>query len=139
MKDTRKGCFARFVFRDDAIEAYQVLPHFAELMQALRFSDTYSIEWAQNLDRSGSPPPAATMPKVPIDYTSIFVGQLDRFTDELGVRERFGKYGQIVNIQVLSKSPMTNRRQEIGGFAFVKYENREAATKAVKAEVRRCR
>jgi len=23
-KDTRKGCFARFVFRDDAIDAYQV-------------------------------------------------------------------------------------------------------------------
>jgi len=104
-------------------------------MKALRFSDTYTIEWAQNVDRSGDPPPAATMPKVPIDYTSIFVGQLERSTDEKVIRERFGKYGYIVNVQVLSKAPVPSRRPEGGGFAFVKYDTREAATKAVKAEV----
>lgn len=83
-----------------------------------------------------SPPPAATMPKVPIDYTSIFIGQLDRTTSERAVRDRFGRYGNIVNVQVLSKSLVPTRRPEsTGGFAFVKYDGREAATKAVKAEV----
>jgi RNA recognition motif-containing protein len=87
------------------------------------------------VDRSGSPPPAATIPKVPIDYTSIFVGQLDRSTDEKMIRERFGKYGYIVNVQVLSKVALPSRRPDTGGFAFVKYDGREAATRAVKAEV----
>jgi len=79
------------------------------------------------------------MPKVPIDYTSIFVGQLDRATTEQDVRERFGRYGTVVAVQVLAKAGIvTGRRQgEIGvsGFAFVKFESREGATKAVKAEV----
>lgn len=78
------------------------------------------------------------MPKVPIDYTSIFIGQLDRSTSEDDVRERFSKYGTVVGVQVLVKATIVGRRPSDGGvtgFAFVKYENREAATKAVKAEV----
>jgi RNA recognition motif-containing protein len=81
-----------------------------------------------------------TMPKIPIDYTSIFIGQLDRATEEEALRERFSKYGPIVAIQVLSKQPVGARRPSDfpgTGFAFVKYDGREAATKAVKAEVSR--
>ena len=80
------------------------------------------------------------MPKVPIDYTSIFIGQLDRSTNENDVRERFSKYGSVVGVQVLAKAAIVGRRpadQGVTGFAFVKFENREAATKAVKAEVPR--
>jgi RNA recognition motif-containing protein len=78
------------------------------------------------------------MHKVPIDYTSIFVGQLDCKTDEASIRERFGKYGTIVAVQVLSKQNIVGRRPSDGGlsgFAFVKYDCRESATKAVKSEV----
>jgi len=78
-----------------------------------------------------------TMPKIPIDYTSIFIGQLDRATEEDVLRERFSRYGTIVGIQVLSKQPAMSRRSSDSpgtGFAFVKYDGREAATKAVKAE-----
>jgi RNA recognition motif-containing protein len=78
------------------------------------------------------------MPKVPIDYTSIFIGQLDRSTTEHDVRERFAKYGNVVGVQVLAKAAIIGRRPAesgVTGFAFVKFENREGATKAVKAEV----
>ncbi len=78
------------------------------------------------------------MPKVPIDYTSIFIGQLDRSTTEHDVRERFAKYGTVVGVQVLAKAAIVGRRPSesgVTGFAFVKFESREAATKAVKAEV----
>jgi RNA recognition motif-containing protein len=78
------------------------------------------------------------MHKVPIDYTSIFVGQLDCRTDEQCVRERFGKHGSIVGVQVLSKQNVVGRRLSDGGmtaFAFVKYDSRDSATKAVKSEV----
>jgi RNA recognition motif-containing protein len=79
------------------------------------------------------------MHKVPIDYTSIFIGQLDRGTDEKAVRERFERYGPIVGLQVLAKQNLVGRRPSdsgISGFAFVKYEGRDSASKAVKAEVR---
>jgi RNA recognition motif-containing protein len=78
------------------------------------------------------------MHKVPIDYTSIFVGQLDCKTDEKAVRERFGNYGTIVGVQVLAKqNPLGYRPADCGvtGFAFVKFDGRESATRAVKAEV----
>jgi RNA recognition motif-containing protein len=81
------------------------------------------------------------MHKVPIDYTSIFIGQLNCKTDEVAVRERFEKYGNIVGVQVLSKASILGYRSSDGGmsgmsgFAFVKYDGRESATKAVKAEV----
>ena len=78
------------------------------------------------------------MHKVPIDYTSIFIGQLDCQTDEMAVRERFGKYGTIVGVQVLTKQSVIRRRPTdcpMSGFAFVKYDGRESATRAVKAEV----
>jgi RNA recognition motif-containing protein len=79
------------------------------------------------------------MHKVPIDYTSIFVGQLDYKADEQSIRERFGRYGTIVGVQVLSKQNLIGRRPSDGasGFAFVKYDGRESATKAVKSEVNR--
>jgi RNA recognition motif-containing protein len=76
------------------------------------------------------------MPKIPIDYTSIFVGQLEGKTDENAIRERFCKYGNIVSVQVLSKGGVMGRAKPgESGFAFVKFESRESATKAVKAEV----
>jgi len=96
------------------------------------------VEWAQNLDRSSSPTPTPTMHKVPIDYTSIFIGQLDCQTDEMAIRERFGRYGTILGVQVLAKQNIVGRRPSDGGvtgFAFVKYDGRESATRAVKAEV----
>ena len=82
--------------------------------------------------------PSGTMPKVPIDYSSIFIGQLDRGTDERAIRERFGRYGAVVGVQVLAKQNVMGRRLgdiSASGFAFVKYDGRDAATKAVKAEV----
>jgi RNA recognition motif-containing protein len=91
----------------------------------------YSIEWAQNLDKSHITAPP--MPKIPIDYTSIFIGQLDRSTDEIAIRERFSAYGIVLNVQVFSKP--TTMGKKPGGFAFVKYESREGASRAVKAEV----
>jgi RNA recognition motif-containing protein len=78
------------------------------------------------------------MHKVPIDYTSIFIGQLDSKTDEMSIRERFGRYGIILGVQVLAKQNIVGRRPSDGGvtgFAFVKYDGRESATRAVKAEV----
>lgn len=84
------------------------------------------------------------MHKIPIDYTSIFIGQLDCKTDESAIREKFGKYGGIVGVQVLSKQNIVGagRRGLDGqgistnsGFAFVKFDGRESATRAVKAEV----
>jgi RNA recognition motif-containing protein len=78
------------------------------------------------------------MHKVPIDYTSIFIGQLDCKTDEMSIRERFGRYGIILGVQVLAKQNIVGRRPSDGGvlgFAFVKYDGRESATRAVKAEV----
>jgi RNA recognition motif-containing protein len=78
------------------------------------------------------------MPKIPIDYTSIFVGQLDAKTDEIAIRDRFCKYGNIIGVQVLSKGGVMGRAKAgESGFAFVKYESRDSATKAVKAEVSR--
>lgn len=74
------------------------------------------------------------MHKVPIDYTSIFIGQLDKATNEAAVRERFGKHGNIIGTQVLMKQGIGGKGS-VSGFAFVKYENRESASKAVKAEV----
>ena len=78
------------------------------------------------------------MHKIPIDHTSIFIGQLNRATDERAVRERFGKYGTIIGVQVLAKQNILGRRHgedSITGFAFVKYDSRDSATQAVKAEV----
>ena len=79
------------------------------------------------------------MHKVPIDYTSIFIGQFDCQIDEMAVRERFGKYGTILGVQVLAKQTVPARRSaaegSLNGFAFVKYDGRESATRAVKAEV----
>lgn len=78
------------------------------------------------------------MHRVPIDYTSIFIGQLDYKIDEMAVRERFGKYGTIVGVQVLAKQNIIGRRPSdaaMSGFAFVKYDGRDSATRAVKAEV----
>ena len=78
------------------------------------------------------------MHRVPIDYSSIFIGQLDCQTDEMAVRERFGKYGTIVGVQVLTKQSIIGRGPTdppVSGFAFVKYDGRESATRAVKAEV----
>ena len=77
------------------------------------------------------------MPKIPIDYTSIFVGQLDAKTDEIAIRDRFCKYGNVICVQVLSKGGVLGRTKAgESSFAFVKFESRESATKAVKAEVR---
>ena len=74
------------------------------------------------------------MPKIPIDYTSIFIGQLDRATDEEAVKERFGNYGMIVGVQVFAKAGGVGKKAA-GGFAFVKFEGRDGASRAVKAEV----
>jgi hypothetical protein len=74
------------------------------------------------------------MHKVPIDYTSIFIGQL---TDEMSIRDRFGKYGMI-QVQVLAKQKIVGRRVSGRGvtrFTFVNFDGRDSATRAVKTEV----
>lgn len=110
-----KCCFARFAFRDDAIRAFS----------NLRRNGNWIVEWAQNLDQNSS-----QIPTIPIDKTSVFVGQLN---PSLVTREillnRFKKYGEIVDCSLVNK-PNSNRT----AFAFLQFESATSAAAAVENE-----
>lgn len=97
--------------------------------QLLRRDSSYLVEWAQNLDKEAGPFSA-----VPIDRYSIFVGQLniDAVTRE-GLEEKFGRYGKIVEIHLVNKRTPTAQGLR-PAFAFIRFEDEQAAIKAVSQE-----
>ncbi|KAI8592238.1 hypothetical protein BDZ88DRAFT_504812 [Geranomyces variabilis] len=109
-----KGCgFVKFCYREDAIKAFI----------GLRTSYKWVAEWAANLDRGN----------VDVDHMSIFVGQLNQTetTTEL-LEEKFGQYGQIVSLQLVNRYPEGPGTRP--AFAFIKYDDEEAASEAVRNE-----
>lgn len=62
------------------------------------------------------------------DHKELFVGNMAFSTDENGLRNRFKKYGNIVNLKLLS----ANGRSK--GVAFVEYSSSAEAQKAIKGE-----
>lgn len=110
-----KCCFARFAFRDDAIQAFS----------NLRRNGNWVVEWAQNLDQNTSHTPA-----IPIDKTSIFVGQLNpSLVTRESLLNRFKKYGEIVECSLVNK-PNSNRT----AFAFLQFDSISGASAAVENE-----
>ncbi|QSL67001.1 hypothetical protein MERGE_001388 [Pneumocystis wakefieldiae] len=110
-----KCCFARFAFRDDAIQAFS----------NLRRNGNWIVEWAQNLDQN-----TLQMPMIPIDKTSVFVGQLNpSLVTRESLLNRFRKYGEIVDCSLVNK-PNSNRT----AFAFLQFESASSASAAVENE-----
>ncbi|KAG5440076.1 hypothetical protein PCK2_000588, partial [Pneumocystis canis] len=110
-----KCCFVRFAFRDDAIQAFS----------NLRRNGNWIVEWAQNLDQNSS-----QTPMIPIDKTSIFVGQLNpSLVTQESLVNRFKKYGEIVDCSLVNK-PNSNRT----AFAFLQFESAASASAAVENE-----
>ncbi|KAG5437670.1 hypothetical protein PCANB_000707 [Pneumocystis canis] len=110
-----KCCFVRFAFRDDAIQAFS----------NLRRNGNWIVEWAQNLDQNSS-----QTPMIPIDKTSIFVGQLNpSLVTQESLLNRFKKYGEIVDCSLVNK-PNSNRT----AFAFLQFESAASASAAVENE-----
>ncbi|EMR08203.1 hypothetical protein PNEG_03373 [Pneumocystis murina B123] len=113
--DMGKCCFARFAFRDDAIQAFS----------NLRRNGNWIVEWAQNLDQNTS-----QIPMIPIDKTSVFVGQLNpSLVTRESLLNRFKKYGEIVDCSLVNK-PNSNRT----AFAFLQFESATSASAAVENE-----
>lgn len=126
--------FIQYAYRDDAIRAY--------LQMKLNYE--YMVEWAQNVDvpprfnlllskakineleksereRLGKQP-------IYIDNKSVFIGQLNfRVTKQL-LSERFGKYGEIENCNLIHK------QDQVKCFAFIKYKSAASAAKALERE-----
>ncbi|KAG5513333.1 hypothetical protein PMAC_001396 [Pneumocystis sp. 'macacae'] len=113
--NTGKCCFARFAFRDDAIQAFS----------NLRRNGNWIVEWAQNLDQNTS-----HVSTIPIDKTSIFVGQLNpSLVTRESLLNRFKKYGEIVECSLVNK-PNSNRT----AFAFLQFDSAVSASAAVENE-----
>ncbi|KAG4305968.1 hypothetical protein PORY_000878 [Pneumocystis oryctolagi] len=110
-----KCCFARFAFRDDAIQAFS----------SLRRNGNWIVEWAQNLDQNNSQAPV-----IPVDKTSIFVGQLNpSLVTRESLLNRFKKYGEIIECSLVNK-PNSNRT----AFAFLQFNSIASASAAVENE-----
>ncbi|GMM31160.1 Rim4 protein [Martiniozyma asiatica (nom. inval.)] len=103
--------FCKFVYRQDAISAFA----------NLKTKASWNIEWAQNLEDEYT-----NVPEVTIDRYSIFVGHLDSRISKEELIERFQKHGHIKEA-ILVNRPLSN-------FAFIKFDNREAAASAVERE-----
>lgn len=67
-----------------------------------------------------------------LDRFSVFVGNLQNSTSEAEIYVKFGLFGTIINVHLISKQ---NKR----AFAFIRYEEEDAAFKAIHAEVRKNR
>ncbi|BFZ64612.1 hypothetical protein YB2330_005762 [Saitoella coloradoensis] len=120
-RNVRRGCFARFVYREDAISAYT----------NLRRSNAWLVEWAQNLDQDM----IEKVRNVPIDTKGIYIGGLPPSTvTKDAVVARFGQYGKIIDCNVVTSSNKTGGGTK--AFAFVQYETDEDAAAAVKKENR---
>ncbi|KAF8419737.1 hypothetical protein EV426DRAFT_719819 [Tirmania nivea] len=117
----RNGCFLRFVYRQDAVDCHQYF----------RSHNVWSVEWANNAP-AGSHLPANDH-NSSIDPFSVFVGQLnaDKITKEV-LLERFGKYGNIVDCNLVIKPGKFGLGKN--AFAFVKYDDQYSATHAIDSE-----
>ncbi|QEU62358.1 Rim4 [Kluyveromyces lactis] len=126
--------FIQYAYRDDAIRAY--------LQMKLNYE--YMVEWAQNVDvpprfnlllskakicekerlereRFGKQP-------IFIDNKSIFIGQLNFKVTKSLLLERFLKYGEIDNCNLIHK------QEQLKCFAFIKYKTPASAAKALERE-----
>ncbi|CAG8595634.1 1080_t:CDS:2, partial [Racocetra fulgida] len=121
LKDFRtgqsRGCaFVKFCYREDAISAYM----------SLRRTSSYVIEWAANLEKA-TPGPGD------IDKGTIFVGQLnpEAVTKDV-LEQKFNRYGEIKDLRLVTiKKPGPAVRS---AFAFIRYDDENASTKAIEAE-----
>lgn len=94
----------------------------------------WSAEWAQNLegpnDNRGT-----------IDKQSIFVGQLDSEVTKERLIDRFSRHGTIIDCNLIIRHPDPSKMADHHtthrnySFAFVKFEQEEAAAEAVEQEV----
>lgn len=109
--DINQSWFAKFVYRQDAINAFA----------GLKLRDSWRVEWAQNLDDERK-----STPDITIDRYSVFVGHLDLRITKSELIERFELHGKIKEA-ILVNRPVHN-------FAFIKFFNRDAAAAAVERE-----
>ncbi|KAF0368603.1 RNA-binding domain-containing protein [Gigaspora margarita] len=125
LKDFRtgqsRGCaFVKFCYREDAISAYM----------SLRRTSSYVIEWAANLEKA-TPGPGD------IDKGTIFVGQLnpEAVTKDV-LEQKFSSYGEIKDLRLVTikKPGPTGRMSVRSAFAFIRYDDENASTKAIEAE-----
>ncbi|KAF9335476.1 hypothetical protein BG006_011405 [Podila minutissima] len=112
---SRRYAFARFAYREDAIRAYM----------CLRGASKWIIEWAPNV-----PNPHHFDH---VDKESIFVGQLDPDTvTEEALYERFSKYGDIMNLNLIKKKKPS--MTQFSAFAFIEYDSEQSSTNAIANE-----
>ncbi|RIB05895.1 hypothetical protein C2G38_2218403 [Gigaspora rosea] len=125
LKDFRtgqsRGCaFVKFCYREDAISAYM----------SLRRTSSYVIEWAANLEKA-TPGPGD------IDKGTIFVGQInpEAVTKDV-LEQKFSRYGEIKDLRfvTIKKPGPTGRMSVRSAFAFIRYDDENASTKAIEAE-----
>merc|ERR1712233_256496 len=76
----------------------------------------------------GEETPASTVPAVSEDDRKLFVGGLPQEAKDLDIKEYFGQYGEIDNIN-LKTDPHTGRSR---GFAFIVFKD----TEGLKAEAK---
>ncbi|KAF9273280.1 hypothetical protein BGZ68_001644 [Mortierella alpina] len=108
----KRYAFAKFCYRDDAINAFM----------GLRNDSKWTIEWAPNLTKENQ-----------IERESVFVGQLnpDLVTESV-LRERFQEYGNIENIHLVKRTrPGTNQSS---AFAFIDFDDEQSARAAIDNE-----
>lgn len=108
-RSSSENWFVKFSYRDDAIRAFASITDNPE----------YHVEWAQNIDDLD-----VNVPK--IDKFSIFIGLLFPEVTEKDIRERFGAYGEISEVQIKVKP--------ISTFAFITYKLELSAASAVATE-----
>jgi RNA recognition motif-containing protein len=121
-----KGCgFVKFVYREDAMEAFANLKN---------NPFKWVIEWATSTND-----PAATDASG-IDRTNIFVGGLNPslVTKDL-LEQRFSSYGRLEGVTLVNRE-LDNAEGERSvspprsAFAFIRYADAESATTAIEAE-----
>ncbi|CAO3569626.1 unnamed protein product [Mortierella alpina] len=108
----KRYAFAKFCYRDDAINAFM----------GLRNDSKWTIEWAPNLTKENQ-----------IERESVFVGQLNPdLVTESALRDRFQEYGNIENIHLVKRTrPGTNQSS---AFAFIDFDDEQSARAAIDNE-----
>ncbi|TGZ80452.1 hypothetical protein EX30DRAFT_364396 [Ascodesmis nigricans] len=119
--DAGKRCYARFVYRQDAVDCYQYF----------RCHAVWAADWTHNF-------PAVQVAPVPriqvdeVDRQSVFVGKLNPSkTTETLLRKRFERHGPVSEVHLFSK-----HKNGVGriAFAFIKFDLEESASKAIDEE-----
>ncbi|KAF9570172.1 hypothetical protein EC968_002111 [Mortierella alpina] len=108
----KRYAFAKFCYRDDAINAFM----------GLRNDSKWTIEWAPNLTKENQ-----------IERESVFVGQLNPdLVTESTLRDRFQEYGNIENIHLVKRTrPGANQSS---AFAFIDFDDEQSARAAIDNE-----